>query len=211
METTAWQRASAATVGALAAAALVLQYVLIVRNKSAALGGAGWATLEYFSYFTILSNLIVLVVATSVARGKPHSWWAGASARGAAALYIGVTGCIYALVLSGLWAPTGLQWLADVALHYVVPLAYLGWWLLVAPHGRLVAIDALRWLAFPLAYVGWVFVRGSWLHAWPYPFMDVDALGLGVVLRNSALVCGLFVAGAFALIGIDRLLARSRR
>ena len=62
-----------------------------------------------------------------------------------------------------------------------------------------------------LAIYAWVFVRGSWLHAWPYPFMDVDALGLGVVLRNSALVCGLFVAGAFALIGIDRLLARTRR
>lgn len=211
MQATTFQRASAAAVAVLAAAALVLQYVLIVQNRSGVLGGAGWATLEYFSYFTILSNLIVLVVATSFARGAAPSWWASASARGAAALYIGVTGGIYALVLSGLWAPTGLQWLADVALHYAVPLAYLGWWLLVAPHGGLTAIDALRWLAFPLAYVGWVFMRGNWLQAWPYPFMDVDALGLGVVLRNSAVVCALFVAGAFALIGIDRLLARTRR
>lgn len=211
MQATTFQRASAAAVAVLAAAALVLQYVLIVQNRSGVLGGAGWATLEYFSYFTILSNLIVLVVATSFARGAAPSWWSSASARGAAALYIGVTGGIYALVLSGLWAPTGLQWLADVALHYAVPLAYLGWWLLVAPHGGLAAIDALRWLAFPLAYVGWVFMRGNWLQAWPYPFMDVDALGLGVVLRNSAVVCALFAAGAFALIGIDRLLARTRR
>ena len=211
MELKPWHRASAAGVALLAAAALVLQYVLIVQNKSAVLGGAGWATLEFFSYFTILSNLIVGVVATVAAQRSPRTRWASASVRGAAALYIGVTGCIYAFVLSGLWAPTGWQWLADVALHYAVPLAYLGWWLLVAPHGSLVAIDALRWLAFPLAYVAWVFVRGHWLHAWPYPFMDVDALGLAAVLRNSALVCGLFVVGGLALIGIDRLCARTRR
>lgn len=211
MELRPWQRASAAAVALLTGSALVLQYVLILQQKSEQLGGAGWATLEYVSYFTILSNAIVAAVTFAAARGPMPSWLAGVSARGAAALYIGVTGCIYALVLSSLWAPVGLQWLADVSLHYAVPLAYLAWWLFAAPHGRLVATDALRWLVFPLAYVAWVFVRGSWLHAWPYPFLDVDALGLHAVLRNAAVVCGVFVLGACALVGIDRLLARASR
>lgn len=207
---TTWQRTSATVVALAAWTALVLQLVLILRAKSPGLG-VGLTLLEFFSYFTILSNLLVATTTTLATIGSKPSFFARSDVRAAVALYIAVTGSIYLLVLSGLWAPQGLQWLADVLLHYAVPVLYLLWWVFGNAHGRLVWSDALRWLLFPLVYLVWIFVRGNWLHVYPYPFIDLDTLGLAAVLRNGVLVCALFVILGSVLVGIDRLLGRVSR
>ncbi|HEY0862281.1 MAG TPA: hypothetical protein VGE19_15380, partial [Pseudoxanthomonas sp.] len=86
-------RVCAALVGLLSLAALVLQYVLILQltrdNVGVVLG-----TVRFFSYFTILSNIAVMLVACTAAAGRPGCF-AQARVRGAVALYIGVTGSIY--------------------------------------------------------------------------------------------------------------------
>lgn len=205
-----WQRMSATVVAMVAWIALVLQLVLILRAKSPNLG-VGLTLLEFFSYFTILSNLLVATTTTLATIGSKHSFFARSDVRAAVALYIAVTASIYLFVLSGLWAPQGLQWLADVLLHYTVPVLYLLWWIFGNAHGGLVWSDALRWLLFPLAYLVWTFVRGSWLHVYPYPFIDLDVLGPAAVVRNGGLVCVLFVILGSVLVGIDRLLGRASR
>jgi hypothetical protein len=53
------------------------------------------------------------------------------------------------------------------------------YWLGVAPGRR-----GLRWwvplaaCAYPLAYFACALVRGAWLGSYPYPFIDVNALGV---------------------------------
>ena len=63
-------RVCAALVGLLSLAALVLQYVLILQltrdNVGVVLG-----TVRFFSYFTILSNIAVMLVACTAAAGRP--------------------------------------------------------------------------------------------------------------------------------------------
>ena len=65
-------RTSTALVGALALAALVLQYVLILQltrdNVGVVLG-----TVRFFSYFTILSNIAVSLVAFTAAAAQATS------------------------------------------------------------------------------------------------------------------------------------------
>ena len=201
-------RAIAALVAALALAALVLQYVLILRltrdNVGMALG-----TVRFFSYFTILSNLAVALVAFTDAAGRT-GFLAQARVRGAVALYIGVTGSIYFFILRHLWQPQGAQWWADTGLHYAVPLAYWAWWLTCAPHGALRWRDVAGWLLFPLAYVVWVFVRGAWLGEYPYPFIDVGQLGWGKVAINAVGVMAVFVVLGLVIVGVDRVLGRRR-
>ncbi len=197
-------RPVAGLVALLAAAAVVLQYVLLLR---AAPDGAALATLRFLSYFTILSNLAVVVACAVMASGRP-SWIASPRALGAVALYIAVTGLVYVLVLRHLWQPQGLQWWADSGLHYATPLAYLGWWLGLVPHARLRWRDLGAWLLFPLAYLAWTLLRGAWLGEYPYPFIDVGTLGLAGALRNAALVCVGFVVVGAALVVLDRLLGR---
>jgi hypothetical protein len=205
-------RTSAALVAAVATFALVLQYVLLV---GATLGTIGpfLATVRFFSYFTILSNLLVLLVTATFAfmpESGPGRWFTRPLVRGAVALYIGVTFAIYATILSALWEPEGAQWWADSSLHYAVPVLYLSWWLFAVPHGGLRWSDMLRWLLFPLAYVCWVFLRGAWVHEYPYPFLDPDSIALPDVLRNCAGVFALFLALGAVLVAVDRWSARTK-
>jgi len=204
-------RTSAALVAAAAMFALLLQYVLLV---GATLGTIGpfLATVRFFSYFTILSNLWVLLVTATFAV-MPESglgrWFARPLVRGAIALYIGVTSGIYATVLHALWEPQGAQWWADSSLHYAVPVLYLSWWLFAVPHGGLRWSDMVRWLLFPLAYVCWIFLRGALLHEYPYPFVDLGVVALPDVLRNCAGVFAVFLVLGAVLVALDRWSGRA--
>jgi len=196
----------AVVVAAVAWPALMLQYWLILWS-----GPIGYATVRYFSFFTILSNLLVAMVAASAATGgnwAPLRFWRKPRVRGLAALCIAVTCLIYATILAGQWHPQGPQLIADRAVHYVVPFLYLFWWAVLLPHGTLVWRDALRWLLFPLAFLAWTLLRGAVVHEYPYPFVDVTNLGYGTVMINSLMVGVLFVVLGLVLVGIDRALAK---
>jgi len=194
----------AALVALLAALAVGLQYVLLLRLAP---DGFAFATLRFLSYFTILSNLAVVAACAAVALGA-RRWLAGPRALAAVALYIAVTGLVYLLVLRQLWQPQGLQWWADSGLHYATPAAYLAWWVALVPHGGLRWRDPVAWLLFPFAYLGWTLLRGAWLSEYPYPFVDVGALGLGAVARNAAGLCLVFAALGALLVAWDRRAGR---
>lgn len=194
-------RVLAALIAAVALGSLLLQYVLLLELVRTSIGPR-MGTLRYFSYFTILSNVGVLLVAVHAALASP-GFFASARGRGALALYIGVTGAIYFLVLRHLWQPQGAQWWADTGLHYAVPLLYWAWWLGFVPHGDLRRGDVLRWLAFPLAYVAWTLLRGQWVDEYPYPFIDVNLLGWVTAARNALGVLVLFVVGGALVVWLD--------
>ena len=94
---------------------------------------------------------------------------------------------------------SGAQWLADVLLHYAVPLAALLWWLVLPPRLRIDAAATLRWLAWPAAYAVYALVRGAISGFYPYPYIDVPALGLPRVLLNAAALMLVFVLAAYLL------------
>jgi hypothetical protein len=196
----------AIVVAAVAWPALMLQYWLILWS-----GPMTYATVRYFSFFTILSNVLVGLVAASAATGGNWAllrFWRRPRVRGLAALCIAVTCLIYATVLAGRFHLQGPQLVADRALHYVVPFLYLFWWTVLLPHGTLVWRDAFRWLLFPLIYLVWTLLRGAVVHEYPYPFMDVDHLGYGAVSINALGVAVVFAVLGLGLVAIDRALAR---
>ncbi|UPG91882.1 Pr6Pr family membrane protein [Luteibacter aegosomaticola] len=195
----------AVIVAAVAWSGLLLQYWLILWS-----GPALWATVRFLSFFTILSNLLVALVAGSAATGGNWRFlrlWRSPRIRGLAALSITVTCLVYATVLQGQWHPQGPQLIADRAVHYVVPALYVFWWLALLPHGELRWSDALRWLVFPGLFAAWTFLRGAVVHEYPYLFMNVDHLGYGQVLLNTGIVGGLFLILGLIYVAIDRRLA----
>lgn len=201
-------RTCAALVGLLALSALALQYILLVQLTRDTIG-VGLGTLRFITYFTILSNIAVALVAFTATTGRP-GFFAQARVRGAVALYIGVTGSIYFFILRHLWQPQGAQWWADTGLHYAVPLAYWAWWLAGVPHGALRWRDVAGWLLFPLGYVIWVFLRGAWVGEYPYPFIDVGQLGWARVGVNALGVMGVFVVLGLVVVGLDHVLGGKR-
>jgi len=197
-------RAWAALTGLVAVAALALQYGLLLQTVGAE-AGSGQATLRLLGYFTILSNIGVAAVCLARLRGS-RSGLAAPAPSAAVALYIGITGLVYALVLRPLWQPQGWQWWADIGLHTAVPVLYLLGWL-AGPH------VGLRWrqlggaLVFPAVYLGWALLVGRWSGHYPYPFLDLGLLGGATVARNAAVVAAAFIAVGALLWRLDARLA----
>ena len=121
--------------------------------------------LNYFSYFTILTNIAAATLLTLpvVARDRPIGRWASApGVRTAATMFIMVVGLAYHFLLAATWDPQGLLYPVNMILHYVMPLAMTVDWLVFTPKGR------LRWsirssgLAFR-----WSMASGRWSTASP--------------------------------------------
>jgi hypothetical protein len=194
-------RVSAAFVALIGAAAITAQ-TLVSFGLTGSFGGALWAVV---GYFTVLTNLIVTAtfIAISARRAAPSTIWLAAIT-----LWIAIVGVIYHLLLAQLWAPKGLAWWADQGLHSAVPVLTVLWWLLFAPKPGLRASHAALWLTWPLIYVAYALLRGVWTGRYPYPFLDVAALGYGGVALNGMVLTLGFFLGGLATVGIARALTR---
>jgi hypothetical protein len=194
--------------------AVLLQLWLSIQlgfaNGKSLVGGL----VAFFGYFTVLTNIFVALVASagvlSQNRAVPPYWLYRPSVVGCATTAILVVGIAYHLLLRKIWAPQGTQLLADILLHYVVPAGALAHWLVYRHNQRLAALAALAWCLYPLAYLVYALVRGEFLGSYPYPFVDVAALGYEQVLLNAAGLMAAFLGVAFAVLGLARLVAPNR-
>jgi hypothetical protein len=192
--------------------AVAVQIFLVIGIVTAAGQPPIVGILNTLSYFTVLTNLLVALVATASAwRGCSDGFLTSPSTMTATAVYIFVVGLIYSLVLRALWEPSGLQLAADIALHDLVPTLYVVYWLFCVPKGTLRWDQPIHWLIYPLAYMAYTLVRGLLGGRCLYPFADVSALGYPTVLGNVAIaIGGFFVLGLIA-VAIDHLIGRLRR
>jgi hypothetical protein len=163
------------------------------------------AALLVLCYNTVLTNILVALVATGVALRRAGSWLTRSGTLAATAVYIFVVGLIYSLLLRSQWAPAGLFRLADQLLHDVTPALYVLWWLLCAPKGGLRWSAAVQWLVFPLAYFLASLLAGAYSGRYLYPFGDVTVHGLAAVLRNGVLILVLYLGLGLAAVAIGRL------
>lgn len=187
----------------IAWAGVLLQYALMVEGQPAsAIPGL---TLNFFSFFTILSNILAAGVLTALVL-RPGA--VGPALRAGVVLYIAVVGLTYHLLLAQVWDPQGLQRIVDQTLHTVTPVAYILDWLIVAPKGRLRSTDALRWLAFPGLYGAWTLIHGLWLGWWPYWFLDGTTIGWGPAALYFAGLLAAFLVGGLGLVALDRVIGR---
>lgn len=177
-------------VGVLALAALRMQFDALLEPVASA---PVWARLWFMAgYFTILTNLMVAAMMFAGDQGRALT----ARIAGALLLSILMVAITYHAILARLWDPQGLAYWADQGLHTAVPLATLGWWLAFALKDTRLR-DLPSWLIWPLVYCLYSVIRGGMTGFWPYPFIDLPALG---PLRLGLNIAGLVVA--FGLLGL---------
>jgi hypothetical protein len=131
--------------------AIVLQYYLSITRPGAEVLAV---TVRYFSYFTMLSNILVALAMTMpwLAPGsRLGAFFTRPSVRTALAGYIIIVSMVYYAVLRKLWNPEGWHRIADTIEHCVTPSLYFGDWLIFVPRGRVLARSIRWWLIFPLA------------------------------------------------------------
>lgn len=167
-------------------------------GKSPAMG-----LVAYLGYFTVLTNVFVALV-LSVRRffSSPHTL-------ACAAASIALVGLAYHVLLRHIWNPQGAQWLADVLLHYVTPLLYVAWWVFAAPRPALRWWSPWLWCLYPAGYLVYALMRGELLQVYPYPFIDVTALGYGRVALNALGLMLVFIVIAWVLVGAKQLMKRA--
>jgi hypothetical protein len=184
--------------------ALALQlYLMLVQAPAAMLG----AVITYFSFFTILTNFLVALVFTAAAvrlRAAWGQWVLRPSVQAGTAVYIAIVGIVYQLLLRHLWNPQGAQWVADVLLHSVIPVGYVLYWWVFAPRDELGWKNAIGWLVYPGAYLLYTLARGAVSGLYPYPFVDVNALGYAGVLARAAGLLLVFLGMGLLIVAIAR-------
>jgi hypothetical protein len=156
---------------------------------------------NFFSYFTIESNMlaIVVLIVGGLVGPQGRDW---AYLRGAATLFMVITGIVYAVLLANVEVGLKTPWIDDV-LHRVIPLVMLVDWILFSPWTRRSFLAALGWLLVPLAYFAYSLVRGPIVHWYPYPFLDPrHSGGYGRVALYAvvlAIAMGLLAVGVNAI------------
>lgn len=190
--------------GLLAAGAIVVQ--LVDLSNRGTLNPA-----NYFSYFTIQSNLIgVVVFLIGAAQWRSAGSTGFDLIRGGAVIYLTVTLVMFAVLPSGTDVDTAIPWVNTVV-HEVFPVAVIVDWLLDPPGMRLTARRSLIWLVYPLAWTVYTLVRGGVVGWYPYPFLYpanggyvTVAAYVGAILVFGAILCLISAAVANAIGGRSR-------
>lgn len=203
--------------------ALIATFGLVIHST---LPRTGRIRAGFFCFYTNLSNLLIILYeftlftaavlkAQSVYRAVTNSTVAMSMA---AAIW--VTHLIYHFILMPSARRGGIK-LADTAdekvgnifVHYITPLLTLLQWLIWADKSGLSVLSALAWLIIPLLYFVFVMLRaktgrpiGNTSLLYPYPFLDLPALGAKEFRKRITVLMGFFFILGLILAGVGSLL-----
>ena len=161
----------------------------------------GFDVLNFFSYFTNLSNIFaagVLLLAAAYGLTNRRASERFTLLRGASVVAMAIVGIVFAAVLRNEDLGTLRPWV-NIVLHYVMPLAVILDWVLAPPKRVPSFRRSLLWLVFPTLYLVYTLARGAVAGWYPYPFLNPSgAHGYGGV------GCGLRINRGLALRGGNR-------
>ncbi|WP_194814364.1 Pr6Pr family membrane protein [Nocardia sp. XZ_19_385] len=173
------------------------------------LGNDTFSAANYFSYFTIQSNIFAMVVLLIGGLRDPrsHRWQV---IRGAATLYMVITGIVYAVLLANIDVMLTDKWI-NVVEHRVMPIVLLVDWLLVPVALARTAGLIGSWLLYPLLYGVYSLVRGPIVDWYPYPFLDPREQGYGPLTVGLVVLTAVFVLLALAVVTLGAVASRWRQ
>ena len=155
------------------------------------------------AYFTILTNLLVAVVFTSIAINGSALRSDGMVA--GVMLYIVLVGVVNALLLWGALELSGGSALVDKLLHVATPALVPLFWIFFVRKGGLTWRHPWLWAVYPLMYLVFAIARGMATGKYAYPFLNVMRLGWQRTALNAFLIALGFMVSGFAIVWIDHL------
>lgn len=157
-------------------AAIIAQLVRSIERTIAQGGDVGFLLQNFFSFFTIESNVLAVVSfllgAALVAFGRTET--PGVTVfRLVAVTYMTVTLVVYNLLLRGIELPQGqtVPWSNEI-LHVVGPLLLIADWLLAPGRNRLEWRHVRAVVVFPILWAAYTLIRGPFVDWYPYPFLN---------------------------------------
>jgi hypothetical protein len=164
----------------------------------------GYSVLNFFSYFTNLSNIfaaaVLIVEGTLTWRGRELGplWQL---VRCASVVCMALVGVVFLALLRDADLGSLLPWI-NVWLHYVMPVIVVLDWLTFSP-SRPIPYAKLGYLVgFPLVYLAYSLIRGVAINWFAYPFLNPANGGWGAVALTCAVIAVVFVVATFALVAV---------
>lgn len=205
------KRPFAALIAILAWIGLAIQFAWAVSNPAAQDVSLAERIIRYFSFFTVVSNGIIAIAATSIAffpRSRFARFFDTGSVLTAAAVYIAIVAVVYSLFLRSVVNAQGWHLISDHIVHDIVPPLFIVFWLIYAPKREIDWLGPVKWLIVPVVYIAYSLLHGAIDNWYPYWFADVTKLGYATALTNSAFVLAAFLVFGFVFAGVGRLLGR---
>lgn len=181
---------------------LVTQFILMMKNSEV---GVFDTIVRFFSYFTILSNILVSIC-FSVILFNFSSFFKSYKTQTAITVYISIVAIVYNIILRFIWEPTGLQRIVDELLHVVNPIIFVVYWFLFKNEISMPYKFLFKIIQFPIFYLCIVLLIGNYSNHYPYPFLDVNSIGYINVILNS-----IGISSAFILVSLLFIFICNRR
>lgn len=193
-------------IAALVAFALISTTVTTIRDDT--------SMVNLWSYFTVQSNLLVMVAAALIAWRPDIGGAAFGILRLGGLVGITITGIVFATVLAGEAELDGLAWWNDKIFHYVVPVMAVIGFVVFRPRTRLDR-SSLWFVAWPVVWLAYTLVRagvsdpkfplgdGTTIPV-PYDFLNYDAHGALAVTIASLVVTAMALLIAWAYLTLSR-------
>lgn len=170
--------------------------------------------IRFFSFFTILTNLLVTVYFTYLSvkpKLKPIALFEHRFSLTAITTYITLVGLIFTISLRSLWKLEGLALIMSEVHHTVVPLMVIIFWLMSLKQLNLKWSYLPLVLIYPSIYLVIVLIRGQFSGFYPYPFLDITTLGMQSVLLNCIVLMFVLLVLASIYIGIWLLIKPKKK
>ena len=189
---------------------------------------AGSLSTIFFLMFTNLSNIAVVLcfwIVGFYALAHPERGqrpWCP-KIKHALMLAITVTFLVAHFMLNGgMVFMNGIFNFDMLVLHYIVPIGAILDWLLFDEKGTITKFEPFLWLIFPLAYFAYIMIMvlglgvnvGTGMSAagrWPYPFLNIDLLGVPTVAGIVVAMVVFFLLLGYGYYFIDKKLAQSSK
>jgi hypothetical protein len=160
----------------------------------------GFSAVNFFSYFTNLSNLfgaVVLIGAgmRDLTRQPPSPSFD--RLRYVSAVNLAIVGVVFALLLRNADLGSLQPWVNSL-LHIVVPIAVVIDWFIDRPTTPITRADLVRLQLLPALYLAYVLLRGNTTGWYPYPFLNPANVGGA----GGVAVYAVAIAAAFAVAGV---------
>ena len=159
-----------------------------------------------YRYFTMQTNLLVviwLILAIIWSSDPIKMKKLMGKLKGAITLYITVTFLVFAVVLSPLYHPPGLEGVLNLMLHYIVPVGFIIDWFITEGNNYQWSFIPY-WFCYPIGYLIFALIHGGTTGDYLYPFLNLEVLGFDGLMIRVILLIAFFTGLSSLYITVSR-------
>jgi hypothetical protein len=172
----------------------------------------GFSVVNFFSYFTNLSNIfaaVVLIIGAIYLIRRREPTPTDDIVRGASVAGMALVGIVFGVLLRDVDLGSLLPWI-NFVLHYLMPVVVVADWLYQPPKSTLALRQIGYWLIFPALYLAYSLIRGALVGFYAYPFFNpAKSGGYGGVFLYCVAILVAFLLVSWLLILLANRLQRN--